>query len=118
MTIANLRVEHHDGMPVGFLQGDVDAANAARVAEELMAAVTNRAPALIVVLSDTRYLDSAGINLFFRLREQLQARRQRLDLVLDPSAHLRRVLELSGVQTTIPVWEDLEAALAGIGIDE
>ena len=118
MTIANLRVEHHDGTPVAFVDGDVDAANAARVADELMAAVTNRASALIVVLSDARYLDSAGINLLFRLHEQLRARRQRLGLVLGSSAHLQRVLELSGVQTTIPVWEDLEAALAGIGIDE
>jgi hypothetical protein len=38
--------------------------------------------------------------------------------VLGSSAHLRRVLDLSGVPTTIPMWEDLEAALAGIGIDE
>lgn len=118
MTIANVRLEHHDGMPVVFLDGDVDAANASRVTEEMMAAVTNRAPALIVVLSDTRYLDSAGINLLFRVHDRLQARRQRLGLVLEPSAHLRRVLALSGVHTTIPMWEDLEAALAGIGTDE
>jgi anti-sigma B factor antagonist len=118
MTIANLRLEHHDGMPVVFLDGDVDAANAPRVTEEMMAVVTNRAPALIVVLSDTRYLDSAGINLLFRVHEQLEARRQRLGLVLDSSAHLRRVLQLSGVPTTIPMWEDLDAALAGIAIDE
>lgn len=118
MTIADVRVEYHDGMPVVFLDGDVDAANAPRVTEEMMAAVTNRAPALIVVLSDTRYLDSAGINLLFRVHDQLRARRQRLGLVLGPSAHLRRVLALSGVHTTIPMWEDLEAALAGMGIDE
>jgi anti-anti-sigma factor len=118
MTAANIRVEYYDGTPVTFLDGDVDAANAARVAEELMAAVTNRTVALIVVLSDARYLDSAGINVLFRLHEQLQTRRQRVGLVLGASARLRRVLELSGVPTTIPVWEDLEAALAGIGIDE
>ena len=118
MTIANVRIEHHDGTPVAFLDGDVDAANAARVAEELMAAVSNRTRALIVVLSDTRYLDSAGINVLFRLHEQLGTRRQRLGLVLGASSRLRRVLELSGVQTAIPVSEDLEAALAGIGIDE
>jgi anti-anti-sigma factor len=118
MTIANVRVERHDGMPVVFLDGDVDAANAPRVTEEMLAAVTNRAPALIVVLSDTRYFDSAGINLLFRVHEQVGARRQRFGLVLGPSAHLRRVLELSGVPATIPMWEDLEAALAGIEIDE
>jgi anti-anti-sigma factor len=118
MTIATVRLEHHDGMPVVFLDGDVDAGNAPRVTEEMMAVVTNRAAGLIVVLSDTRYLDSAGINLLFRVHEHLRARRQRLGLVLGSSAHLRRVLDLSGVPTTIPMWEDLEAALAGIGIDE
>jgi anti-anti-sigma factor len=115
MTIANLRLEHHDGTPVAFLNGDVDAANAGRVGEELVAAVSNRAPALIVVLSEIRYLDSAGINLLFQLHDQLSTRRQRLGLVLGASAQLQRVLEISGVPTTIPVWEDVEAALAGIG---
>src|SRR6266516_3733623 len=114
MTIANLRVEHHDGTPVAFLNGDVDAANAPRVGDELIGAVTNRATGLIVVLSDIRYLDSAGINLLFRLHEQLGSRRQRFDLVVRPSAQLHRVLEVSGVRTTIPVWDDLDAALAGV----
>jgi anti-anti-sigma factor len=118
MTIANVRLEHHDGTPVAFLNGDVDAANAGRVGEELIAAVTNRASALIVVLSDIRYLDSAGINLLFQLHDQLSTRRQRLGLVLGASAQLGRVLEISGVPTTIPVWEDVEAALAGISDDE
>jgi anti-anti-sigma factor len=117
MTIANVRLEQHDDTPVAFLNGDVDAANAFRVGEELIAAVTNRASALIVVLSDIRYLDSAGINLLFRLHDQLGTRRQRLGLVLDASAPLGRVLEISGVPTTIPVWEDVDAALAGLGSD-
>ena len=43
MTIANVRLEQHDDTPVAFLNGDVDAANAFRVGEELIAAVTNRA---------------------------------------------------------------------------
>jgi anti-anti-sigma factor len=118
MTLANIRVEYYDGTPVAFVDGDVDAANAARVAEELMAAVTNRALALIVVLSDARYLDSAGINVLFRLHQQLQTRRQRVGLVVGASARLGRVLELSGIPTTIPVFADLETALADIGIDE
>jgi anti-anti-sigma factor len=103
---------------VAFLNGDVDAANAGRVGEELIAAMTNRAPALIVVLSDIRYLDSAGINLLFQLHDQLSTRRQRLGLVLGASAQLGRVLEISGVPTTIPVWKDVDAALAGIRDDE
>jgi anti-sigma B factor antagonist len=118
MTNANVRLEHHDGTPVAFLNGDVDAANADRVGEELIAAVTNRAPALIVVLSDIRYLDSAGINLLFQLHDQLGTRRQRLGLVLGASSQLERVLEITGVPTTIPVWEDVEAALAGLSGDQ
>ncbi len=118
MTIANVRLEHHDGTPVAFLSGDVDAANASRVGDELIGAVSNRAAGLIVVLTDIRYLDSAGINLLFGLYEQLGTRRQRFGLVLAPSAQLERVLQVSGVPTTIPVWADLDAALAEIGGDE
>jgi anti-sigma B factor antagonist len=118
VTIAQVRVEHRDGLPVAFLGGEVDAANAPQVTEELMTAVTNRAPALVLVLSDTRYLDSAGINLLFQLNQVLESRRQRLGLVLDASARLRRVLEISGVFAAIAVWEDLDSALTGIGIDE
>jgi anti-sigma B factor antagonist len=114
MTVAQVRVEHHDGLPVAALQGDVDAANADRIAEELTGAVSNRAPALLVVLTETRYLDSAGINMLFRLRELLGARRQRFGLVLDESAPLRRALEVSGVLAAIPVWDALPGALAGI----
>jgi anti-anti-sigma factor len=114
VTVANVRFEHHDGLPVAILNGDVDAANTARVGEELTGAVANHAAALVVVLDEARYLDSAGINLLFRLRQQLGARRQRFGLVLDPSAPLRRALEVSGVLAAIPVWEDLPAALAGI----
>jgi anti-anti-sigma factor len=115
MTIAGVRIEHHDGLPVAILTGDVDAANAARVADELTGAMAHRAPALIVVLTEARYLDSAGINLLFRLHEQLGTRRQRLGLVLGESAQLRRALEVAGVLEAIPVWEDLPQALGAIG---
>ena len=118
MTVAQIRVEHHDGVPVAFLGGEVDAANAPQVTEELMMAVTNRARALVLVLTDTRYLDSAGINLLFQLHQVLQSRRQRLGLVLDESAQLRRVLEISGVLSAIDAWEDLDGALDGITTDE
>jgi len=115
MTVAHVRIEHHDGLPVAVLNGDIDAANAARVTEELTTAMTNRAPALLVVLTEARYLDSAGINLLFRLHEQLATRRQRFGLVLGESAQLRRALEVAGVLDAIPVWEELPQALAAIG---
>jgi anti-anti-sigma factor len=117
MTVAQISVERHDGVPVAFVGGEVDAANAPAVTEELMAAVTNQAPALILVLSETRYLDSAGIHLLFQLHQVLQSRRQALALVVEARARLRRVLEISGVIGAIPVWDDLDAALSGIRPD-
>ena len=50
--------------------------------ERLRAALTNRSLALIVDLSGTTYLDSAGITLLFALDAELQERRQRLHLVV------------------------------------
>jgi len=117
MTLSSMRIEHHDGVPVAFLDGDVDVANADRVGADLIDAVTNRAVGLVIVLSETRYLNSAGIGLLFRLNEQLATRRQRLALVLSPAAQLRRALEVSGVETAIPIRPDLPAALAQLGDD-
>jgi anti-anti-sigma factor len=117
VTVANVRFEHHDGVPVAVLTGDVDAANTDRVDEELTGAVSNQAPALIIVLDEARYLDSAGINLLFRLHQKLGSRRQQFGLVLGTAAPLRRALEVSGVLGTIPVWADLPTALAGVRRD-
>jgi anti-anti-sigma factor len=101
-----------DGVPVAAIAGDVDAANAARVLYELSELVRNDAPGMVLDLSETRYLDSAGINLLFEVHSRLETRRQRLRIVAPDGAPLRRILSLSGVDGLVAIDADRESALA------
>jgi anti-sigma B factor antagonist len=103
------------GVTVAALPADVDVANADLVRDEIALAVPNRAAGLVIDLGATRYLDSAGIEVLFHLREQLANRRQRLSLRVPAESHLIRVLKLTGVDRVIPIHPDLAEALAGVG---
>ena len=114
MSLAVVSFELQDGVPVAVLEGEVDAANCALVLSDLTAPLENNIPGLVVDLNDARYLDSAGINVLFELSELLAARRLTLRLVIEPAAHLSRILDLSGVRSTIPVHDDVPDALGAV----
>jgi anti-anti-sigma factor len=114
MSLARVTFAHHDGVPVAALDGDVDAANARRVIEEVLAPLDNRTEGLVLDLTAARYLDSAGLNVLFELHDLLSARRQGFSILVAPAARLNRVLDISGVRATVPVCERLEDALAAV----
>jgi anti-anti-sigma factor len=111
-TLAEIGVERHGGTIAARLSGEVDMTNAARVREELLAAVPNDALALVVDLEGCRYLDSAAIEVIFDLARRLQRRRQELRLVVPESSPLGRVLTLTEVNSVAPVHATLEGALS------
>ena len=110
-TSAEIAVERRDGTIVARLSGEVDMTNSQYVAHELAGSVPNDAASMIVDLSQTRYLDSAAIELLFDLARRLRRRRQALRLVLPGSSPLRRVLELTEIGAVAPVHESLDEAL-------
>src|SRR5690242_2976054 len=65
--LARVAAQWHGELPVAVVHGEVDAANVAEIGVALRTLVTNRSSVLIVDLSPTTYLDSAGINLMFSL---------------------------------------------------
>ena len=107
-------IDRHGDVVVAHLPTDVDAANANRVGEGLMSATDSAVPALILDLGETRYLDSAGLDMVFRLAERLQARRQRLHLVAADDAPLMRILNIAAITEVVPVHGDLAAALDAV----
>lgn len=107
-----LEVERHDGVPVARYRGDIDAANAARVRDALIEALGEAADDLVLDLATTRYLDSAGIDMLFRLSERLRQRRARLRVVIPPGSQLIRVAEIVALGSVIAVHESVEDALA------
>ena len=111
MAPADVRGQWRGDTPVGSIHGEVDASNAAAVATALRELVTNRSSELIVDLSDTSYLDSAGINLLFTLGEELRARQLALKLVVPSESPVARMLRITSLDRTHPTFATLDEAL-------
>ena len=111
MHLAEVRTQWRGDTPVGAILGEVDAASAAAVAAALRDLVTNRMTGLVVDLTETRYLDSAGINLLFTLGDELRARQLSLKLVVPPASPIARMLRISSLDTLYPTFATLDEAL-------
>jgi anti-anti-sigma factor len=116
-TLARLEDEWHDEVPVAKLHGEVDASNVKEIGDRLRALLSNRSVAMVVDLSQTTYLDSAGINLLFSLGEEMRGRQQRLGLVVADTSPIARMIVLTGLDQTLPVRPSLADALADVGGD-
>jgi anti-sigma B factor antagonist len=111
-TSADVAIDRLEEAVVAHLIGEVDMTNTAYVGDELMRSVPNDVPALVLDLAETRYIDSAAIELLFDMSRRLQRRRQELRLVLPAGSPLKRVLMLTDIQSAVPLHETLEEALA------
>ena len=113
-AIATLRDEWHGDVPITRLEGEIDSSNADEIHAKLRALVSNRAFGLIVDLTATRYLDSAGINVLFALGQELRARQQSLRLIVGEGTPIARMVSVTSLDRTFPthvtVGQALEAA--------
>jgi anti-anti-sigma factor len=106
-----LRLERRGGVPVARPGDDIDAGNAVQLGEELVDAAGADAVHLVLDLGEVRYLDSAGIEMLFRLGERLQQRRGALCLVIPPESNLARLAAIVGLPSVAPVHSSVEQAL-------
>jgi len=116
-TLARLEDEWHDEVPVARVQGEVDASNVKEIGDRLRSLLSNRSVAMIVDLSATTYLDSAGINLLFMLAEEMRSRQQRLALVVADPSPIARMVSLTGLDRAMPVHPTLPDALGELRDD-
>ena len=110
--LADVRAEWHGDTPVGTVHGEVDASNVAEIGVALRGLVSNQSSVLVVDLSETAYLDSAGINLMFALGDELRSRQLALKLVIEPGSSIARMLSITGLDKTYPTFSTLDAALS------
>jgi len=94
-----------------YVDEDIDAANATIIRRGLDEALGPHASSLVVDLSETRYIDSAGIDMLFRLGDRLEHRRAKLILVIPDISPLKRVALIVGLPDVIAVHPTLPAAL-------
>ena len=85
------------------IAGEIDLSNTDEVASQIEAAVTSDSTSVVVDLTETTYLDSAGVRLLLTLAGRLQGRRQQLRLTIPDGSPIRVVLDIAGLASVIPI---------------
>lgn len=106
-----VEVEHQDHIVFARATCDLDLVNADAVRDGCLAATTNDCIGLVLDLSRTEYLDSAGIRALFTIANRLRPHRQRLALVVPPESQIRRVLALVDIESSVSVDETTDMAV-------
>lgn len=109
-----LDIQRIDGVPIAHIHGDVDAANATITRQQLADALGPDASSLVIDLSDTHYLDSAGVDMLLRLSDRLDHRRAQLILVIPDASRLKRLAMIVGLPDAIAIHPTLLAALQAV----
>ena len=114
MRLADVDFTTRDQVLIAHVTGEVDLSNAEQLGTALTDTTVNELLGLVLDLSDVDYLDSAGIQLIYRLRESLRSRGQTLRLVIPSTSPVRYALKLAGLTSTIEMAETVDEALGGV----
>jgi anti-anti-sigma factor len=113
-TIARVDETWEGEVPVAALVGEIDASNAREIGDRLWALLTNRLEAMVVDLSETVYVDSAGLNLLFALAEQMRGRQQTLAVVVRAGSPIERMVRITGLEQKASVCASVRSAFEGL----
>jgi anti-sigma B factor antagonist len=95
--------------------GELDQATAPELRETLTASMNDSQAPVLVDLSDCDFIDSTGLSLLVEAKRRLAEQRRRFG-VCCPDADVRRLLELTGIDEAVGLFDtrdDAVAALAG-----
>ena len=108
IELARVETEQRGTTCLVRVQGEVDMSNVQDVSASIEAAVPAHTLEVVVDLSETTYLDSAGLAFLLRLSERLSGRRQTLSLVVPEDSPIRAVLEVTGLPNVMQIRTDLQ----------
>ena len=112
--LATLAVSERDGVPVVSVAGEVDLTNVSEIGERIARAVPNSALGLVVDLSRTSFLDSAGLRLFFQLARRLDGHGQQLRIAVPADAVIRKALTVAEIPRVATLHTEAGEAVAAI----
>jgi len=113
---ARVDAEQRGDVPVAAIEGEIDAANADWAGSRLRRLLSNRSHALVVDLSATTHLDSAGIAMLFQLAADMRLHQQELRVVLAGSP-VARMVSLTGLDQAAALYGTVDEAVAGLPPD-
>lgn len=111
MTLADVQITLVPRGLVAHVSGELDMSNAEDVGATVIGATPTEVAGVVLDLSKTDYLDSAGIYVIYGMRSSLQARGQALILVIPPASPVHDALRLAGTERPGEVAATVEDGL-------
>jgi anti-sigma B factor antagonist len=93
------------------ITGRVDASNYAELESKLKHYIDNGQVNLVLEMDETDFISSAGVRVLISAQKTLKPRGGSL-AIAQPSARVKEVLELAGLETVFAVYDSTVAALA------
>ena len=112
--LAQLTTRMEENAVVACIAGEVDLSNASDIGSALEGSVPQRALGLVLDLAEATYIDSAGVHLPFRLGGRLTRRRQQLRVVVPDGAPIHKIVNLAGLNWTVPQDGSVRDALTNL----
>jgi anti-sigma B factor antagonist len=106
-----------DGGCLVTVCGELDLAVADEFRQELMRAVTLDGQRIVLDLSTCDFLDSTGLEVILRAATHASDDGERMRIVC-AGGQIRRLLEFTGTDRTVAMFETREEALADIALGE
>jgi anti-sigma B factor antagonist len=103
--------ERNNGISIIKLTGKLDIIGANEIEIKFAGYCSGDKVRVIVDLSDVDYLASIGIRLLTMNAKSLASRSGKM-VILNPSADVLNVLEITGIPAIIPIYSNLESAEA------
>ncbi len=100
---------------VVLVEGELDQASVPAVRETIEAAIEDLRAGLLIDLSRCGFIDSSGLSLLVDARRRLGDDSARFG-VCSPSAEVRRLLELTGIDAAVALYETRETALRALDV--
>lgn len=102
-----------DGIRALSVSGELDQATAPELEDALRVPHEGDDGSVFVDLSSCEFIDSTGLSLLVEAQRRLSENGHRL-VICCPRSEVRRLLELTGIDTAIGIFDTREEALAAL----
>lgn len=102
-----------NGLHTVSVAGELDQGTAPELREALAEALGDPTMPVLVDLSECNFIDSTGLSLLVEAKRRLSEERRRFG-VCCPDADVRRLLELTGIDRAVGLFDSRDEAVAGL----
>ncbi|MBR2564023.1 MAG: anti-sigma F factor antagonist [Paenibacillus sp.] len=112
----NVNMEHHRGILIVRLSGELDHHTADMVRMQMDEAIQRRqCEHLVLSLKDLQFMDSSGLGVILGRYKLIKNKGGKM-VICDVNPSIYRLLEMSGLFKIMPIYENEGTALSGLEV--